>query len=202
MNFLERIVHWDQSLFFKINTVWTNPVFDLVFPFIRESIIWIPLYLFLFVFIWINFGIKGLYWSVALICTASLCDIVSSHLIKEAFLRFRPCRDPVIGGDVRFLVKYCPMSSSFISSHATTHFGVAMFIHATLKKFTASWTGLFFAWAGFISYAQVYVGVHFPGDVLAGTLVGLGIGVLISKIFNKYVGLNGQSFTTMQERAF
>lgn len=199
MDVLDRINALDHALFYKINAVWTNPVCDAIFPFVRESVFWIPLYLFLLVFIWMNFGLRGLYWAVALICTASLCDIISSHIIKENILRIRPCRDPILGGDVRFLVKYCPMSSSFVSSHATSHFGVAMFLFQTLRRHTSSWLGLFFAWAAVISYAQVYVGVHFPGDVLAGTCLGLGIGLIMSKLFLKYVGLGSNSLAMREE---
>lgn len=190
----EQIIHLDHWLFFKINGAWTSHLLDTVLPFMRESIFWIPLYLFLGVFIGMNFGIKGLFWAVALICTASICDILSSHLIKEMVYRMRPCRNPDIAGDVRFLVKYCPMSSSFISSHATTHFGMAMFIYTTLKPYTSPWTGILFVWAALIAYAQVYVGVHFPSDVLCGSFLGLGIGLVMSKFYVKHIGLTAKSF--------
>ena len=189
MSLLERIIHFDFWLFFKINGTWTNPVFDLVMPFLRESIIWIPVYLFLLLFIWLNFGIRGLYWAVALGCTAAVCDIVSSHLIKEAIMRLRPCRSPGIEDRVRFLVNYCPMSSSFVSSHAANHFGVAVFIYRTLRAHISQWLTIFFVWAAAISYAQVYVGVHFPLDVLSGALVGCLLGSIMSRLFNKNIRL-------------
>ncbi len=81
------------------------------------------------------------------------------------------------------------MSSSFISSHATTHFGVATFVYSTLRKYTTAWVSMFFVWAAVICYAQVYVGVHFPLDVFCGSLVGCLLGSIISKIFNTYVTL-------------
>jgi undecaprenyl-diphosphatase len=190
MSTLERIINADYWLFFKINGTWTNGFLDAVFPFLRESVLWIPLYLFLLIFIWVNFGVPGLYWAVVFICTASLCDIISSHVIKESIMRLRPCRTPGIVGDVRFLVKYCPMGSGFVSSHATSHFGMAVFVYATLQKFISGWAGLFFAWAAMISYAQVYVGVHFPLDVVCGALVGCLIGTVMSRLFNRYILLN------------
>jgi membrane-associated phospholipid phosphatase len=189
MSALERVIQFDFWLFFKINGTLTCNFFDTFFPLIRESVVWIPLYLFLLIFIWINFGVRGLYWAVVLICTASLCDIISSHIIKESIFRLRPCRNPGMDSQVRFLVKYCPMSSSFVSSHATTHFGIAWFLNATLRQFTSNYINLFFVWAALISYAQVYVGVHFPLDVLCGALVGCLIGYVMSKSFNRYVGL-------------
>ena len=155
---------------------------------LRESIIWLPLYLFLLVFILMNFGIRGLLWSLGLICAASICDIISSHVIKEQIMRIRPCRSPDIAHQVRFLVAYCPQSSSFISSHAANHFGVSMFIYVTLRQYI-SWTWLFFVWAAVISYAQVYVGVHFPGDVFCGGLAGCFLGYVPARLFNKYFSL-------------
>ena len=189
MSALDRIIQFDLWLFFKINRTWTGNLPDVILPLMRESVVWIPLYLFLLLFIWINFGVKGLYWAVALICTASLCDIVSSHVIKESISRLRPCRTPEIADRVRFLVKYCPMSSSFISSHATNHFGIAVFIYKTLRSNTSGWITLFFVWAAIISYAQVYVGVHFPLDVFCGALVGCLLGYGMSKLFNRYITL-------------
>jgi membrane-associated phospholipid phosphatase len=190
MSTLDRIIHTDYWLFFKINGTWTNGYLDAIFPFLRESVFWIPLYLFLLIFIWMNFGVPGLYWAVVFICTASICDIISSHLIKETIMRLRPCRTPALMGRVQFLAKYCPMSSSFVSSHATTHFGMAVFAYSTLRKFIHRWAGLFFLWAGLISYAQVYVGVHFPLDVFCGALVGCLIGTMMSRLFNRYILLD------------
>jgi len=198
MSAIERLLQFDFWLFFKINGTWTCNFLDTFFPLMRESSVWIPLYLFLLVFIWINFGLRGLYWAVALICTASVCDIISSHIIKESIFRLRPCRDPAVEGHVRFLVKYCPMSSSFVSSHATTHFGVAWFLNATLRQYTSRYISLFFVWSALIAYAQVYVGVHFPMDIFCGALVGCLLGFIVSKSFNTYIGLVSYPLKNLQ----
>jgi len=189
MNILKRVIELDHQLFFAINGKWSNAFFDSVLPYTRESIIWLPLYLFLLVFIWMNFGKQGLWWALFFICLAACCDLVSSKLIKENIMRARPCRHPEIADHVRFLVNYCPQSSSFTSSHATNHFGMATFIYFTLRSYTSKWLALIFLWAAMIAYAQVYVGVHFPLDVTSGALLGIFIGYLMSLIFNKKMGL-------------
>ncbi len=112
----------DYSLFSKLNGQWHNVFLDEFIPFVRESYLWIPFYFFLILFAAINFKIKGWYWALFFILNASVSDIVSSRLIKENFLRLRPCSDPIIAHSVRFLVSYCPSSSSFTSSHAVNHF--------------------------------------------------------------------------------
>jgi len=190
MTFLDRILQLDLQLFHQVNGVWVNSFFDNFFPFLRESIIWIPLYLFLLLFTVSNFGMRGVYWCVAFICTASLGDIISSHLIKELIFRARPCQTSALGDSMRLLVVYCPQSSSFVSSHATNHFGIAMFIFITWRKFFSRWILVFFLWAAAISYAQVYVGVHFPLDVICGMILGCGIGALSGYLYDRYIGIS------------
>ncbi len=90
---------------------------------------------------------------------------------------------------VRFLLNYKPISSSFTSSHATNHFGIAAFLYYSLKDIFGKWPRIFFLWAFLIGYAQVYVGVHYPGDIIAGALIGILLGYLWAKVFNKYIGL-------------
>jgi len=84
---------------------------------------------------------------------------------------------------------YCPGSGSFTSSHATNHFGLATFIFFTMRTYFKNWAYLFFVWAAIISYGQVYVGIHYPLDVIGGAVLGWGIGLLTSFIFNNRIGL-------------
>ncbi|MFL5810108.1 MAG: phosphatase PAP2 family protein, partial [Flavisolibacter sp.] len=188
MSFIDTVRQIDYNIFSKLNGEWHNSFFDTLFPFIRESYIWLPFYFFLILFTTINFKERGWYWSVVFIITASLSDFISSSIIKENFFRLRPCHDPLIADQVRFLVKYCPVSSSFVSSHAVNHFALAIYIFLTLKGISKWWAACF-SWAFLISYAQVYVGVHFPADVVCGGLIGLLIGYLPAKLFNKKIGL-------------
>ena len=101
----------------------------------------------------------------------SLSDFISSHFIKDYFNRMRPCRDPFMAHQIRFLAKYCGANGSFTSSHAVNHFAFATYVFGTLKRISPYFF-LLFIWAGFISFSQVYVGVHYPSDVLVGGLLG------------------------------
>ena len=92
-------------------------------------------------------------------------------------------------GYVRMLLNHCSGGLSFPSSHATNHFGAAVFIYCTLKKYLGNWSYLFFLWAASICYAQVYVGVHYPTDVLGGAIIGSIIGYIVALIYNKKIGL-------------
>jgi membrane-associated phospholipid phosphatase len=183
-----RLLEFDYDLFHKINHDWTNPFLDRVLPFVRESVVWVPLYLFLVVFGWVNYGRKGYYWILAAIATVVIANFISSDIIKVVFYRDRPCRDSLLEPAANLLINRCPISSSFTSSHAVNHFSIAMFLFQTMK-YSVKKTWLFFIWAFLIIYAQVYVGVHFPVDVIFGALIGCTIGYTTSAIFNYRAGI-------------
>lgn len=189
-NFLpDAIRQLDYQLFSKLNGEWHTPFLDNFLPLIREPSVWLPFYFFLIFFAILNFKMKGVFWVLFFIITASLSDFISSTLIKENFVRLRPCRDPSIADSVRFIVSYCPQSSGFTSSHAANHFAAAMFIFTTFRKALSAKWAYVFIWASAICYAQVYVGVHFPFDVFIGALVGMLLGYFPAKIFNNKIGL-------------
>lgn len=179
---------WDKKIFVLLNSKWTNSLFDTVLPYFRDSVFWAPLYLFVLVFIAVNYGKKGLWWSLAFVCTIAIADMVSSRIFKQGFERLRPCQDPLFFDQVRLLLKHCSGSFSFTSSHAANHFGMATFVSITLYSTFKRYIYLSYVWAFFIAYAQIYVGVHYPLDILGGAAVGTLAGVLTSSVFNKQVG--------------
>jgi undecaprenyl-diphosphatase len=102
-------------------------------------------------------------------------------LIKKAVERERPCQVDNLNAKSRI---HCGQGYSFPSSHATNHFGIAMFLFLLFSIF--SYRYLLFFWAGLISVSQVYVGVHYPSDILAGALLGLLIGFICYKLFDRF----------------
>jgi undecaprenyl-diphosphatase len=135
-----------------------------------------------------NFGRKGWLWSLYLTMTVIISDLISSHLIKDRLVyRLRPCGNPLWADSIHFLASYCPTGSSFTSSHACNHFAMAVFIYRTLRPFSR-WWALVLLWAFVISYAQVYVGVHYPLDIICGGILGSLIGWLVSRIFRFQAG--------------
>lgn len=193
LGFIEQAGMWleqqDKLLFININRNWTNAFFDSVFPVYRESITWVPLYLFLFLFMIFNFGAKAWPWILFLIVTVTLCDQISSAFVKDFFLRPRPCRDPFFSDSVRLLMNRCPSSGSFTSSHATNHFGVTVFMAITMKDYFKRANALLFFWAITICYGQVYVGVHYPLDVIGGAGLGTLIGWGVATFYKNKIGL-------------
>ncbi|HEY2728239.1 MAG TPA: phosphatase PAP2 family protein [Parafilimonas sp.] len=183
------INNWDVELFHKINTEWTNSFLDHNFPWWRDATTWYPVYLFLFVFILMNFGWRAWTWILFIILNVTITDQLSSSVIKYWIPRLRPCADANMADKVRMLLNHCSGGLSFPSSHATNHFGAAVFIFCTLKKYCGRWIYLFFFWAASVCYGQVYVGVHYPTDVLGGAIIGSIIGYCVALIYNKKIGL-------------
>jgi undecaprenyl-diphosphatase len=188
LTFWDLIGPLDKWLIVQINQHWNNSFFDTVLPFFRESNFWLPLYLFLVLFMTMNFRKQGWWWVLGFALAIVFADLVSSQLIKQLIFRLRPCQDPTIAHQLRFFISYCPKSSSFTSSHATSFFAQASFIYWTWKPIWRH-RGVFFIWAALIAYTQVYVGVHYPFDVVCGSLVGLLLGRLLTKIFHNRAGM-------------
>lgn len=186
---LQKLEQWDRWLFIQINDQLSNPVFDSIMPYLRNAYFWTPLYLFLILFVTLNFKNRGWWWLLLFLCTVSLTDIVSSRILKESFERLRPCNDPDFLGNVRLLVDHCSGGYSFTSSHAANHFGMATFFFITFRRQFKNWALLAFLWAAAICYAQVYVGVHYPFDILGGAVAGVSIGLMTSRFFNKQFGI-------------
>ena len=185
---MNQIIQLDKAIFQLINQRWQNHLFDSLMPIIRNSQTWVPLYFFLLLFCLFNFDKHKWQWILFAALTPVLTNFISSDLIKEHIWRLRPCNDPTMANSMRFLLNYRPQSSSFTSSHATNHFGLATFFYLTLKDYIGKWGWLFFCWAGIIVYAQVYVGVHYPLDILAGGLIGTMVGYASATIFNRRYG--------------
>lgn len=185
---IDQVVAFDTWLFLKINTVFTHPILDTVLPLWRDSELWVPLYFFLIIFAIMNFGKQGWTWILFAIINVTLTDQASSSLIKKWVARIRPCNEEALVGKMRLLLEHCSGGFSFTSSHATNHFGFAVFVFLTTRHFMGKWSRWLLLWAATISYSQVYVGVHYPVDVLAGALLGTGIGALTARYYNQKIG--------------
>lgn len=191
---------WDRSLFLKINTEWTSTASDFILPILRDQSTWYPFYALLLIYVIWKFKWKALPFIIIGGLSVALTDQVSSNFLKDYFGRIRPCNDPLLAGIMKLRVERCPSSASFTSSHAVNHFGLASFLFFTLRPYLKKWAYLFFVWAATICYAQVYVGVHYPGDVIVGTLVGLLLGWMTGLIFIRYFNF-GNKKTKVEEES-
>ena len=179
---MEQLIAIDEQVLYWINRGLANAWMDAWLPSTRNMFFWAPLYVFLIALFALNFGKKG-WWVIGLVLLTFACtDLLSSSIIKPWVGRLRPCNDEEIRQWVRLLVP-CGSGNSFTSSHATNHFGVALFLGLVLRPFFKPALLLFVMWAGTISLAQVYVGVHYPLDVLAGACLGSFVGWSVWRLY-------------------
>lgn len=177
----------DRWIFELINIKMANPFLDSVTPLLRNAFAWAPLYLFLVAFVIINFKKRGWWWLAIALATVACTDIMGTRIFKYGFERLRPCADPEMFGHVRMVLERCSGGFSFVSNHAINHFGIAAFFYITFRNFF-NYAWVLFIWAAIIGAAQVYVGVHYPFDVLVGTILGIIIGLFMGNLFNRKFG--------------
>jgi len=153
---------------------------------LRQAYTWVPLYLFFLVFFYSNCR-KFLFPIIALsLVTFTFTDFTSASILKPLIGRIRPCHDPSLPFAVNN-ISGCGGLFSMPSSHAANHFGLATFWFSVIKEtLNRKWFWLWF-WAFIICYSQVYVGVHYPADVIAGGLLGVAIGTLTSRLFHNWI---------------
>lgn len=179
---MDFIINLDRNLFLLING-WHSPFFDNLMFWLSEKLIWAPLYAVLLFVMW-NVYRKGFWYVLPLIVLmVTLTDQVSVIFFKDVFDRLRPCHDPSLEGMVRIVRNHCGGSYGFISSHASNTFGVAVFAGSLLNLRYKWILPLLLFWATAICYSRVYLGVHYPGDVIIGALVGATIGYLFVLLF-------------------
>jgi undecaprenyl-diphosphatase len=170
----------DQQLFLFLNSM-NSPFWDKVMYMLSGKIIWVPLYIAILVFIGIQYKKKFPFILLFIALAVFLTDQSSVHLFKNVFERLRPCREPSLQGMVHLVNGKCPGLYGFVSSHAANSFNVALISLMFIKK---RWfTIIILAWAAIIGYSRIYLGVHYPGDVICGSMLGALIGWGVYRLY-------------------
>lgn len=177
---LEQLIEWDKELLVFLNsfhTPWLDPVMLLI----TKTAFWIPLYAFLIYLMFRNF--KKEIWFILIGATVIiiLCDQITSTFMKPYFARLRPSQDPTMAGLLHHVNGYKGGLYGFSSGHAANTIGVALFVWLTLRP-VYKWICWIFLWAALMTYTRIYLGVHFPGDIIVGATIGLVCGLLGYKL--------------------
>ena len=172
--------HLDQQLFLFLNSH-NSPFWDQVMHAISGKVIWAPLYLTILIYLGFKYKRKFLIIILFVILAVTLADQVSVQLFKNVFQRLRPCHEPALQGMIHLFNGECGGKYGFVSSHATNSFNVALLSLMFIKK--RWYTISIILWALIIGYSRVYLGVHYPGDVICGSLVGAFVGWGVYKLY-------------------
>ena len=167
---MDAITGIDRALFYLANTSFTTVFLDFFMPFITTKSNFIEVAFFL----WAMFMIMGTWKTrkvlLLLFLVVTISDYLSSSILKEYFQRIRPCTE--LEG-VRLLVG-CGGSYSFPSSHSTNIFAAMVWLSLHYRRLTP----LFLTIAVLVAYSRIYVGVHYPLDVVGGACLGTSVALL------------------------
>jgi undecaprenyl-diphosphatase len=167
---IEQLSIWDEQLFLWLNSFHTDWLDPIVFQ-LTKTVTWLPLFLFLIYKIY-RYDPKNSWWvfgGVAL--TILFADQVTSSFMKPFFERLRPCHDARWDGLIHNYER-CGGLYGFASSHAANTFGMATFLNLKMRK-RVPYFGWLFLYAALVSYTRIYLGVHYPLDLLVGALIGM-----------------------------
>lgn len=181
---METLLKLDHELLIWFNST-HSPFWDAIMMFFTRIEFWIPFYILVTYQIFKYKGKEAWWWLIGLSFLILFGELISTYLFKNILQRLRPSHEPALSGIVNLVKAYAGDKFGFVSSHATAVFAFAIY---TSKLFKNSTYTLFVTiWSLLIVYTRLYLGLHYPGDILGGIALGLGLGYFFYRITRWWV---------------
>jgi undecaprenyl-diphosphatase len=178
---LEKIQELDVNLFVYLNGLGSE-TYDKFWLIITNQLYWTPFFLFLFFLIYKKIGLKQTLYILLFIAVLIAFTDQTCNLFKHTFQRLRPCNNPDLKSIIRIV--QVRTSYSFFSGHAANTMAVATFLYLILKGYF-KYLGFLFLWPLIFAYSRIYLGLHYPGDILTGYFFGVLFGSLMYLLYRK-----------------
>ena len=183
---MEEIILEDKQAMIFLNNLGSS-TFDPFWILVSEKWFWIPLYVIFLYFLYKNFNKKSLFYILLFVALGITASDQIANIFKFGFERLRPCHDPSLEGLLREVK--CGGKFGFYSAHSSNSFFVATYLTILLGKKIKQLPYFLFVWAAIVAYSRVYLGMHFPGDIIIGAIMGillaLFFGTLAKKVIRK-----------------
>jgi len=179
---IEWLISLDTRLFLFLNGLHT-PFLDVLMYNVSKVWIWIPLYLGVVAFIIKKWKMESIWIILSIVICVVLTDQLT-NLTKEFFGRLRPSHEPDLQGMVHHVKGYMGGRFGFVSGHSSNVFGFALLSSFILKQ--KIYTPIIFIWAAIVAYSRIYLGVHYPLDILGGMILGMGIALMVYAILRGF----------------
>lgn len=173
----------DERLFVLLNSLGSER-WDGLWLFVTHKLAWIPLYAALVYLLYRNFGLKNTLIIIAMITVMAAVTDQLSNLFKHGFERPRPCREEHLQEIIRYIAPRCGRYGYF-SAHAASSMALAVFLGLLLRNTQRYLAPLLLVWSSMVGFSRIYVGVHYPLDVLTGMVIGALVGWLIYKLAHR-----------------
>ena len=180
---MQEIIQLDKEVFLYLNNL-GNSSWDGFWEVISYRFSWIPFYVLLLFLLWKNFGWKQTLLILLITVLMILAADQLTNILKNGVKRFRPCSTEGFEGIMRPVACNKSGRYGFTSAHSANHFALAIFLGLIFKSRIKWFFYFLLVWAGICAYSRIYLGVHFPLDIICGALIGIFFGWLSFKFYN------------------
>lgn len=184
---MDILLQFDINLLLGINNLgaeWMDPFW----LFLSGKTTWLPLYIFLLANLYFTYDLKSFVIAVLGVALVVVMADQGANLFKYGVARLRPCHNEEIKDSLR-MIKSCGGQFGFFSAHASNTFAIAVLFNYYLANFFVRKRYILITWASIVALSRVYLGVHFPSDIIVGALFGVASASLIILLIRKFFPL-------------